>query len=259
MQVVLGCGSGTLVNAGSGNAIGVVALPLFVFGSFLGTLHLDRWAGLGTLDVPPLGALLGPAGAVAVTLAALATIGALALRRAAPGSRRPPPRLLLAAVLLAALALANLVVAGQPWGVVYGLGLWGAKAATALGADLSGFAFWRIPGNAERLEASLLTDVTSLTNFGLILGAIVAARWSGRSAPQMGPFPARAWLAVALSGLALGYASRLAYGCNVGAFFSGIATGSLHGWVWFAAAFLGSMVGLRLRAVLGLELETPSR
>ena len=71
--------------------------------------------------------------------------------------------------------------------------------------------------------------------------------------------PARAWLAVAVSGLLLGYASRLAYGCNVGAFFSGIATGSLHGWVWFAAAFVGSMLGLRLRPVLGLELRIPSR
>ena len=71
--------------------------------------------------------------------------------------------------------------------------------------------------------------------------------------------PARAWLAVLVSGLALGYASRLAYGCNVGAFFSGIATGSLHGWVWFAAAFLGSAAGLRLRPALGLELKVPSR
>lgn len=259
MQIVLGCGSGTLVNAGSGNAIGLAALPCFVLGSFLGTLHLDRWAVLGTAAPPPLNALLGPAGAVVVTLAGLAAVAAIALWRAAPGSRLPPPRLLLAATLLAALALANLVIAGQPWGVVYGLGLWGAKTATALGADLSGFAFWQVPGNADRLQASLLTDVTSLTDFGLILGALAAALWSGRTPPQVGPLPARAWLAVLVSGLALGYASRLAYGCNVGAFFSGIATGSLHGWVWFAAAFLGSAAGLRLRAPLGLELKVPSR
>jgi uncharacterized membrane protein YedE/YeeE len=45
----------------------------------------------------------------------------------------------------------------------------------------------------------------------------------------------------------MGYASRLAYGCNVGAFFSGISTGSLHGWVWFIAAFAGSLLGVRLR------------
>jgi hypothetical protein len=58
---------------------------------------------------------------------------------------------------------------------------------------------------------------------------------------------------VIVAGLAMGYSSRLAFGCNVGAFFSGISTGSLHGWVWFAAAFAGAIVGVRLRPRLGLE------
>jgi uncharacterized membrane protein YedE/YeeE len=259
MQLVLGCGSGTLVNAGSGNLVGLMALPTFILGSFLGTLHLDAWTALGTLPVPALGELLGVWPAVLTTLLALAAVALLALVRAAPGQRRPPARLLVAAFLLAALAIANLVVAGQPWGVVYGLGLWGAKIAGAAGMDVTAFAFWQAPGNAARLDASLLTDVTSLTNLGLILGAVVAARWNGAMAPQTRPLPARAWIAVLLSGLALGYASRLAFGCNVGAFFSGIGTGSLHGWVWFAAALLGSWVGLRLRPALGLELRVPTR
>lgn len=253
MQVVLGCGSGTLVNAGSGNAIGLLALPFFVAGSFLGTLHLDAWTALGTLPLPSLGVLVGAWPAVLLTLLALAVVAVLAITLATPGTIMPPMRLLLAAALLAGLAIANLVVAGQPWGVVYGLGLWGAKAAGALGFEPTAYAFWQAPGNEARLSASLLKDITSLTNLGMILGAVIAARWSGIAAPQVGPLPARAWVAVILSGLALGYASRLAFGCNVGAFFSGIATGSLHGWAWFAAALLGSWVGLRLRPALGLE------
>jgi uncharacterized membrane protein YedE/YeeE len=66
-------------------------------------------------------------------------------------------------------------------------------------------------------------------------------------------YPARAWIATIIAGVLLGYSSRLAFGCNVGAFFSGIATGSLHGWVWFAAAFAGAFLGIRIRAVSGLE------
>ena len=50
-----------------------------------------------------------------------------------------------------------------------------------------------------------------------------------------------------LAGIVLGYSSRLAFGCNVGAYFSGIATGSVHGWVWFIAAFAGAGIGIRLR------------
>ncbi|MEX1235539.1 MAG: YeeE/YedE family protein [Roseovarius sp.] len=253
MQVVLGCGSGTLINAGSGNPVGLVALPFFAIGSFFGAYHLLWWTDLGAMPIMVLEGVSG----LAITLAGLAAVAAFLLWRAAPGTRAIPRRLILAAVLLAVFAIANLLVAGQPWGVVYGLGLWVAKGAVGLGADLSGSGFWSAPGNAERVGASVLTDYTSLTDFGLIAGAFLVASWraGGLSAP-LPKLPARAWAATVIAGLLLGYSSRLAFGCNVGAFFSGISTGSLHGWVWFAAAFAGSWYGVRLRPILGLEART---
>lgn len=258
MQVVMGCGSGTLVNAGSGNALGLLALVFFIAGSFLGTLHLAWWTELASLPVLTLPGLLGGGGALAATLLALAAVGIVVVARAAPGSRLPQPRLFAAAALLAGLAILNLVVAGQPWGIVYGLGLWGAKAATAAGADLSQTAFWSAPGNSERLVSSILTDVTSLTNFGLIAGAFIAARWR-RVMDAPPPRPAtRLALGIVVAALAMGYASRLAFGCNVGAFFSGIATGSLHGWAWFAAAFAGSLLGVRILAWLQAGPRAPA-
>ena len=250
MQVVLGCGSGTLVNAGSGNPIGLLALPFFAIGSFAGSWHLLWWTDLGAL--PPV--VLGGTTGLLLTLGLLAAVAAVLLLVAAPGTRRIPRRLWIAAVAVALLALGNLAVAGQPWGVVYGLGLWAAKGAAALGADLSQSPFWAAPGNALRLEESIFTDVTSLTNIGIIAGAFLVAAWRpGGLSDPLPRLPARAWIAVIVAGLAMGYSSRLAFGCNVGAFFSGISTGSLHGWVWFAAAFAGAVLGVRLRPRLGLE------
>jgi hypothetical protein len=52
----------------------------------------------------------------------------------------------------------------------------------------------------------------------------------------------------------LGYGARIAYGCNIGAYFSGIASSSVHGWVWFASAFAGNMLGTRLRPWFGLRV-----
>ncbi|WP_415182332.1 YeeE/YedE thiosulfate transporter family protein [Phaeovulum sp.] len=252
MQVVLGCGSGTLVNAGSGNPVGLLALPFFAIGSFAGAYHLIWWTGLGAL---PILALRGTVGLM-ITLLALALTAMLFWRLGKPGSRRVPARYLLAAAALAGLAVANLVVAGQPWGVVYGLGVWAAKGAVALGADLSGSAFWAAPASVERLNASILTDYTSLTDIGLLAGAFGVAAWRrGGLAQPLQSYPARAWVAAVVAGLLLGYSSRLAFGCNVGAFFSGIATGSLHGWVWFVAAFAGAFVGIRIRPLLGLEVR----
>ncbi len=259
MQVAMGCGSGTLVNAGSGNLVGAVALAGFIAGSFAGALHLGWWTGLGHLPVLTVQDLLGEGAGLAVTLAGLGLVAALAAARAEPGQRLPGRRLWLAAGLLAALALANLVVAGQPWGIVYGLGLWGAKLAVAAGADLSAAPFWSEPAHAARLSASVLTDVTSLTNLGLILGAWLVMRWRAPATPQVGRLTAPSWAAVLATGLVLGYSARLAFGCNVGAFFSGISTGSLHGWAWFAAAFAGSTLGLWLRPVLLRAAPMPRR
>ena len=53
--------------------------------------------------------------------------------------------------------------------------------------------------------------------------------------------PLRSAVAAIVGGLLLGYGARLAYGCNIGAYFSGIASGSLHGWVWLVAAFFGNV------------------
>ncbi|MEX1034165.1 MAG: hypothetical protein WDZ30_12450 [Cellvibrionaceae bacterium] len=54
----------------------------------------------------------------------------------------------------------------QPWGVVYGLGLWGAKLVQAAGVDVAATRFWTAPAKAVRLQQSLFTDVTSITNIG---------------------------------------------------------------------------------------------
>jgi|1186.fasta_scaffold133800_2 hypothetical protein len=44
-------------------------------------------------------------------------------------------------------------------------------------------------------------------------------------------------------------------GALQGAYFSGIASGSLHGWCWLVAAFLGNIVGTQLRPLFGLAVE----
>lgn len=150
----------------------------------------------------------------------------------------------------------NLVVAGQPWGVVYGLGLWAAKGAGAVGFDLSASAYWAAQSSAERLQNSILTDYTSLTNIGIVSGSFIVAAWRRDGLTQKLPaLPLRGWISAIAAGFVLGYCARLAFGCNVGAFFSGISTGSVHGWVWFAAAFCGAFIGVRLRPVLGLEAK----
>ena len=250
MQIILGCGSGTLVNAGSGNPVSLVALPFFALGSFAGAYHIFWWTDLGSL---PIMTLEGGAGLVG-TLILLIIMAGIFLILGKKGSRSLPRRYIIAAIFIAVLAICNLLVSGQPWGVVYGLGLWAAKGAVVLGFDLSSSTYWAASSSVGRLNSSVLTDYTSLTNIGMLAGAFGVSVWRNRDLGQPLPsYPLSTWFVVIVAGLALGYASRLAFGCNVGAFFSGISTGSLHGWVWFIAAFMGAFLGIRIRFVVGLK------
>jgi len=254
MQIADGCGSGTLYKAGLGNGFSLAVLPGFIFGSFFGAVHLDRWLALGALPPIALQDHLGTVGAIVLQLAIFGALAAsLWRRRRTTQTRWRGKGVYVGAVLLALFAVLNLVIAGQPWGIVYGLGLWGAKIATALGMDLASNAYWGREAQQAHIHASVLTDVTSITNFGLLAGAMIAATWRGNACPPPEAQRASQWIAAIVAGIALGYSSRLAFGCNVGAYFSGISTGSLHGWIWFVAAFAGSLVGVRLRSRLGLK------
>jgi uncharacterized membrane protein YedE/YeeE len=93
-------------------------------------------------------------------------------------------------------------------------------------------------------------------DFGIILGAFFAAAVSGTFRVQKIPF--KIYLASLIGGVMMGYGARLAYGCNIGSYFSGIASFSLHGWIWAIFALLGTYVGLKLRPLFGLKNPKPT-
>ena len=251
MQIADGCGSGTLSTAGLGVPLNMGILPLFALGSFLGSVHLNGWLALGATEPVGLVQSFGATGALLATLAALTMVAvAVGLWSGQRFSlRRMPRRWVGGAVVLALFAALNLLIAGQPWGVVYGFGLWAAKGATALGLfDPTQNAFWSDPGHAQRLSQTLLLDVTSITNIGILAGAL----WVAPRRPQDArPLTGQQWLIGLAAGFIMGYSSRLAFGCNVGAMVSGISTGSLHGWIWVPMAFLGTLIGIRVRRRFG--------
>ena len=261
MQLGGGCGSGTLYTAGGGSIRMVLTLIAFCTGAFAGSLDMARYAGLPTL---------GLAGAILLQAAALLALW-LGLRLWGRGvAQRPlwgagltgrsllagPWPLLFSAAMLAVLNLATLLVAGHPWTVTWAFTLWGAKAATAFGWDPQGSGFWTggFPGAA--LQGSVFRDNISIMDGGIILGALLAAALAGRFTPRW-RVPWRSILAAVLGGLLMGYGARLAFGCNIGAFFSGVASFSLHGWLWIACALPGTWLGVRLRPLFGLANEAP--
>lgn len=253
MQVADGCGSGTLYKAGLGIPLNMAILPMFALGSFLGSVHLGWWLDLGAMEPVSLLDSAGLSGALISTFVGLAILAAFALwwgRHRLAGVSVFNKTLLLGAVLLAGLAVLNLVIAGQPWGIVYGFGLWGAKAAQAAHLfDPTTNAFWSQATHATNLDQTVFLDLTTITNLGILAGALLV--FAGKKDNKKGPLTPQQWVVGIIAGLVLGYSSRLAFGCNVGAMVSGVTTGSLHGWIWIVLAFIGSFFGLRIRKRYG--------
>jgi uncharacterized membrane protein YedE/YeeE len=270
MQLGGGCASGTLYTVGGGSTRMIVTLIAFIAGSVIATAHMPFWSALPHLEPISLVKTLGLAPALLLNWVVFALIAAVTVvvekrrhgRLVAPQPRADrastwlhgPWPLVAGALALVLLNFATLALAGRPWGVTSAFALWGAKAASSIGIDTASWAFWSTKANAAALAAPVSHDVTSVMDIGIVLGAMLAAALAGRYAPVW-RVPLRSLMAAVVGGLLLGYGARLAYGCNIGAYFSGIVSGSLHGWLWLVAAFLGNVFGTRLRPLFGLEVE----
>jgi len=263
MQLGGGCASGTLAYLGSGSFRMGITLTGFIAGSLIGTFHVPWWNAL-----PSLGkfSMIDDWGLMTAIVVNLSIAGAfwlifVAIEKRVHGSIQPVNNkvaekkegflannwpLVLAAILLAALNLATLIVKGKPWGVTSGFALWGAKIFAFFGGDLSGYDYWQNASWAKALAAPVLKHSTSVMNIGLVMGIWWAAKVSDKMSVS---YKASGILIfrLILGGLLLGYGARLASGCNIGAYFSGIASGSLHGWAWFLVAGVGNWIGFKLK------------
>jgi uncharacterized membrane protein YedE/YeeE len=271
MQLGGGCASGTLFTVGGGSGRMVVTLLFFIAGSVIGTAHAPWWASQASWGPRSLVSDYGVAPALAISLLAFASIAALTmvLERRRHGIfiepsnphatwLRGPWPLMAGAIGLAVVNIATLLLAGRPWGVTSAFALWGAKAAQLVGVPVEAWPYWTTPAQSAALEGSVLNDVTSIMNIGILLGALTASLLAGRFAPAW-RVPMRSLGAAIIGGLLLGYGARVAFGCNIGAYFSGIASGSLHGWLWLPSAFAGSILGTWMRPFFGLSVERTDR
>src|SRR5699024_1973674 len=157
--------------------------------------------------------------------------------------------LVTAGVVLALLNALVLSVRGTPWGTTSAFVLWGAKFLQFFGVDVASWFYWE--GDTQALHQTVLADSTSVMNCGILLGALIAVALHVNFKPgKIKPGVAAASI---IGGLLRGYGARLAFGCKIGAYFSRIASFSLHGWIWMIVALAGSFVGLYFRKIFGLH------
>ena len=266
MQLGGGCASGTLYTAGGGNTRMLLTLIFFITGATIAAYDAERWADLPALSATTLPELIGlwPAllGSLAIFLCV--ALGSRVIEQRRHGSSEtifsaPSPNAsrrwswAMAAIILAALNILTLWAAGRPWVITASFPLWGSRIVAELGWDEPAFwAFWEDPTRTEAFLRPVLAERSSVMNFSLMLGAFFAAAIAARFSPTW-RLPWRHVCASVIGGLLLGYGAVMASGCNISAYVAGIASGSLHGWLWILPGIVGNWVGLRLRPLFRLD------
>lgn len=252
------CASGALSWIGSGSTRIFLTFLGFMSGAVWGSYDLAYWRSLPGVEVNLI-ADLGVSGGLGVTLLICTLVISTTLifekRKSSNSHHKNASRnvkqnaylflkthwpILTVVITLVLVNFLTLFIAGRPWGVSGAYSLWGAKLITATGINLT---FW---SNQAALDRSVFFDVTSVMNFGIFLGALITAQFIGVFKIEWN-ISFKLFLISIIGGIMLGYGSRIAYGCNIGAFYSGVSSGNLGGWIWFISAFIGNIFGVSLK------------
>ncbi|MFB5190306.1 YeeE/YedE family protein [Alicyclobacillus fastidiosus] len=271
MQVADGCASGTLFHTGGGDVRGLLVIVAFIVGSVLGSWNFTWWQG--TWHTGPVSFIqsFGAVGGFLFNLLLLAIVffGTLVWERRKHGTIqsmvrgggrgwkaifRGPWSLLIGSVILAVGNAVVMVITGGAWGVTFAFALVGSKISQAIGIPVTHWGYWQVPSNATAFHSNLFTNSTFVLDISVIVGALLAASLAGRfPKPYFRRFPARMIVGLLVGGVLMGYGARIAFGCNIGAYFDGIASFSLHGWAWMVCGFIGSIIGVKVRPWLSLS------
>jgi len=149
------------------------------------------------------------------------------------------------AVLLSLFQIVTLATTKNPWGVTGAFANWGAWIYEALGGSVDKWYYFSSDGAQATLQAGFLKDPGSIRNIGIIIGALLATLLASQFKIKKIKSKKQIFAAI-LGGLLMGYGARIAYGCNIGALFSGISSLSLSGWIFAIGMFGGAIVGGKL-------------
>ncbi|MCI1965177.1 MAG: YeeE/YedE family protein [Oscillospiraceae bacterium] len=151
-------------------------------------------------------------------------------------------------VLLGLLNILLLAVSGTVWQVSGGYLLWAAGILERFGLKPFQWDYFQSfqPRYAEIIAThSVFFNQYTILNLGVAAGALIAALLASQF--KLGKI--KGWKQAAfalLGGILMGYGSRLTGGCNIGGFFSGIPSLSLHAWVFWIFAMAGAWLGAKL-------------
>ncbi len=138
---------------------------------------------------------------------------------------------------------------GTFWAVTGEFTRWGGHVLAWFGVPVRDWSYFRLIG----LQGTPLDRIDGVMTIGMLLGALACALWAGNVGLRW-PTSRRRLLQGLVGGIIAGFGARLAMGCNLAAFFTGIPMFSLHAWAFMLAAVAGAWLGVKLTLLPWLRI-----
>lgn len=142
-------------------------------------------------------------------------------------------------IIIAILNSSIVAIHGSAWTIT------GAIYESAL--HIASF-FGLFEGNPKLAKPLFINPMVGMFAAGLLGAAFSACLLRERNRT---PLTIQNILAGIIGGLLMGCGGAYA-ACNLGGFFDGTASGSVHGWLWMLMALCGSIIGIRLRKLFNI-------
>lgn len=151
-------------------------------------------------------------------------------------------------LLLGIINIILLWTTGISWHITTGFLLWSAGILQCFGLEpLKWGYFTHFQHNYQSIieNNNLFINKYTILNIGTVIGALIATLLASQFKWKKIKDKKQVLFAL-LGGIMMGYGTRLAFGCSVGSFFSGIPSFSLHAWVFGIFIILGAWIGVKI-------------
>ncbi|MFD1707446.1 selenium metabolism membrane protein YedE/FdhT [Siminovitchia sediminis] len=147
----------------------------------------------------------------------------------------------------AAVAMAGILsalyfgITGTVWAVTGEFTRLGGHLLQAINVDISSWAYFDLVG----MEGTPLDRTDGWIVIGMLMGALTTTLL-GNGFKIRVPQQKRRLIQGFVGGAIAGFGARLALGCNLAAFFTGVPQFSFHSWIFMVATALGTFIGVKM-------------